>query len=124
MTTHHPSLAAGRWFTFTLASQLGNVGSEYERALQWKERGDEVRFQDAFARMLELIDLTIADPRWKNHRLKELTRLREMVCDELFNETREFNHPSDLREYFLYFGILARSEQTRSSSDVAKLVGK
>jgi hypothetical protein len=118
MTTYHPDLAAGRWFTMTLAAQLGNVGSEYERALRWKERGDGVRFEHAFARMLELLDLTITDPRWKNHRLKELTRLREMICDELFNETPEFNHPTDLRNYFLYFGILARNERDRAADAV------
>jgi hypothetical protein len=110
MTTYHPDLAAGRWFTLSLANQLGNVGSEYERALSWKKRGDK----HAFARLLELLDLTIADPRWKNHRLKELTRLREVICDELFNETPEFNHPTDLREYFLYFGILARNERDKA----------
>jgi hypothetical protein len=114
MTTYHPDLASGRWFTFSLANQLGNVGSEYERALRCKERGDEVRFEHAFARLLELIDLTIADPRWKNHRLKELTRLREVICDELYSESREFIHPSDLRGYFLYFGILARSERDKT----------
>jgi hypothetical protein len=118
MTTYHPELAAGRWFTFSLATQLGNVGSEYERALQWKERRDEVRFKHAFDRLLELIDLTIADPRWRNHRLKELTRLRSVICDELYSESREFIHTSDLREYFLYFGILARSERDESRKEV------
>ncbi len=113
MTTYHPDLAAGRWFNLSLANQLGNVGSEYERALNWKGRGDKDRFEQAFARLLELLDLTIVDPRWKNHRLKELTRLREVICDELFNETHEFNHPTDLREYFLYFGILARTERDK-----------
>ena|ERR1700674_507119 len=114
MTTYYPDLAAGRWFTFSLASQLGNVGSEYERALRWKKQRDSERFEHAFARMLELIDLTIADPRWKNHRLKELTRLREVICDELYSDAPEFVHPSDLRQYFLYFGILARSERDRA----------
>ena len=118
MTTHHPDLAAGRWFTMTLATQLGNVGSEYERALRWKDRGDQGRFQPAFERLLELLDLTIADPRWKNHRLRELTRLREMICDELFNETPEFIHPTDLRNYFLYFGILARNERDKAADAV------
>jgi hypothetical protein len=121
MTTYHPDLAAGRWFTFSLAAQLGNVGSEYERALQWKQRGDKDRFEHAFARMLELIDLTIADPRWKNHRLKEFTRLREFICDELYNDTPEFNHSADLREYFLNFGILARSERDKALDAVAVL---
>ena len=115
MTTYHPDLAGGRWLTLSLASQLGNVGSEYERALRWKERGDQARFQPAFERLLELLDLTISDPRWRNHRLKELTRLREVICDELYNQASEFRHTSNLREYFLYFGILARSERDRAS---------
>ncbi|HEV7682254.1 MAG TPA: hypothetical protein VGO68_09045 [Pyrinomonadaceae bacterium] len=113
--TYHPELAAGRWFTLSLAEQLGNVGSEYERALSWKERGDKDRFEHAFARLLELLDLTIADQRWRNHRLKELTRLREVICDEFFNEIPEFIHPTDLREYFLYFGVLARSERDKAA---------
>jgi len=115
MTTYHPELVAGRWFTLSLANQLGNVGSEYERALNWKERGDKGRFEHAFARLLELLDLTIIDPRWKNHRLKELTRVREVICDQLYNETHELVHESDLRQYFLYFGILARSERDKAA---------
>ncbi len=118
MATYHQDLAAGRWFTFSLAAQLGNVGSEYERALRWKQRGDKDRFEHAFARMLELLDLTIADQRWKNHRLRELTRLREVVCDELDSDSPEFIHPSDLRDYFLNFGILARSERDRMADVV------
>ena len=76
--------------------------------------------EHAFARLLELVDLTISDPRWKNHRLKELTRLREVICDELYNEVPEFLHPCDLRQYFLYFGILARSERDRALDAVSK----
>lgn len=117
MTTYHPSLAAGRWHTLTLAEQLGNVGSEYERALRAKATEDNSRFQHAFERMLELLDLTITDPRWKNHRLKELTRLREMLCDELWNGKREYTHPNDLREYFLYFGILARNQRDKEANN-------
>lgn len=119
MTNYHPNLAAGRWFTFSLAAQLGNVGSEYERALRWKQQGDKDRFEHAFARLLELLDLTIADSRWKNHRLKELTRLREVICDELYNDVPEFLHPSDLRQYFLNFGILARSERDKAAEAVS-----
>ena len=70
--TYHPELAAGRWFTLSLAEQLGNVGSEYERAWRWKQQKDVERFKHAFARMLELFDLTIADSRWGKNRLSEL----------------------------------------------------
>lgn len=90
----------------TLAEQLGNVGSEYERALRWKQRNDSGHFEQAFARMLELLDLTIADRRWRNHRLKELVRVREVVCEELCNDGGS-NTP-DLRKYFFSFAFLAR----------------
>lgn len=31
MTTFHKDLAGGRWFTMTLAEQMGNIGSEIHR---------------------------------------------------------------------------------------------
>ena len=102
------SLASGRWFTMSLAEQLGNVGSEYERALRWKQR-DDTHFQNALDRLLELLDLTISDERWRNHRLKELVRLREVICEELGGDRRWGD--ADLRSYFLYFGILARADK-------------
>jgi hypothetical protein len=106
----HRDLASGRWFRLSLAEQLGNVGSEYERALSWKKRGEQLHFEKAFDRMLELLDLTIADQRWHNHRLKELVRLREVVCAEFFGEPFG-SDTGDLRNYFLYFGILARKDR-------------
>jgi hypothetical protein len=82
---------------------LGNVGSEYERALSWKKRNNSEQSQKAFDRMLELLDLTLADSRWK-HRLKEITRLREEAC-----RLSEPGTPSSpLSKYFLQFSLLAR----------------
>ena len=100
-----------RWFTFSLAEQLGNVGSEYERALVSKRRGNKKEFHRAFARLTDLLDLTISDPRWQNHRLKELTLLKEFIHDELCNEVREYPDPRDLRQYFLFFGLVANKER-------------
>ena len=103
-TNHHQALADWRWLELNLAEQLGNVGSEYERAWRWKRQGHGEYFEKAFGRMLELLDLTLADKRWHNHRLKELTRLREQVCQE-FDGAQQ----PGLSKYFLYFGVLARS---------------
>ncbi len=41
------------------------------------------RCEQAFDRAVELLDLTIADERWKGRR-KELTRARELLCDAMF----------------------------------------
>ena len=114
MKVYHPELAGGRWFTFSIAEQLANVGSEYERALRAKEREDRVAFDHALARMMELFDLTVADPRWQNHRLKELCRVREIVRDQLCSENPEPWSRADFKDYFLAFGILARNERDRA----------
>lgn len=106
----HKELAGGRWFTFSVSEQLGNVGSEFDRAARAFERGDSDRFESAFARMLELLDLTVEDPKWRTPcRLRELLRLREEVCD-VFHGNEIFGTSIEtLKKYFLYFGIAARA---------------
>ena len=106
----HKELADGRWYTFSIYEQLGNVGSEFERAARALERGEHERFEKAFERMLELLDLTIEDPKWRTAcRLKELLRLREEVCD-VFHGNQVFGTSIEtLRKYFWYFGIAARA---------------
>lgn len=89
----------------SLAEQLSHVGSEYGRAKKWRSKNQEKLFWSAFERMLELLDLTINDPRWRNHRLKELCRLREILCSEFL--LAEY-HDTNLEKYFLQFNYLAR----------------
>jgi len=108
----HRELGDGRWFSFSVYEQLGNVGSEFERAARAFERGDQERFENAFERMLELLDLTAEDPKWRTTcRMRELRRLREEVCD-VFNGNEVFGTPIEIiKRYFLYFGIAARTDR-------------
>jgi hypothetical protein len=106
--TIHQGLAAGRWFTLTLAEQLGNVGSEFERAARWKEKGEPARFEAAFGRMLELMDLTLADRRWRGARLRELARVREEIREALWPGGRPHGPLEGLQKYFLAFAVAAR----------------
>lgn len=108
----HKELGDGRWFAFSIYEQLGNVGSEFERAARAFERSDHERFENAFERMLELLDLTIADPKWRTGtRLRELLRLREEVVD-VFHGNEVFGTSIEtLKKYFLYFAIAARANR-------------
>ncbi|MBI4239454.1 hypothetical protein HY620_00505 [Candidatus Uhrbacteria bacterium] len=104
----HKNLAMGPWFSLALMEQLGNIGSEVERALRAHEQGNQERFEKAFDRALELMDLTISDPRWRT-RLKELLRTREVFCDYFFGHNSYAVTSAQLRKDFLYYGIAARS---------------
>jgi hypothetical protein len=103
----HKNLAAGRWFELTLIEQLANIGAEVGRALNWQQKGDKEKSQNALERGLELFDLTISDPRWR-HRLKEITRMREVVCDYFYGGNQYQTTREWLDEYFLQYGIAAR----------------
>jgi len=72
MPDQHTGLAGGRWYTMSLVEQLANVGSEVARASRWREK-DPQACENTFIRAVELLDLTIGDPRWMGPR-KELTR--------------------------------------------------
>jgi hypothetical protein len=100
----HPGLAAGRWQTLPLVEQLANVGSEVERALNWAEKGRPEYSHNALERGLELLDLTIADPRHRR-RLKELTRLREVLLDYFLGENWFGSSEGAWRSYFHPYGV-------------------
>jgi len=105
--TQHKSLSLGRWNELTLVEQLANAGSEVERALNWKKKNNTSLFEKAFTRALELLDLTIQDPKNKS-RLRELARTREVLADHLFGKN-EFNSTAESwRSYFSKFTFAAR----------------
>ena len=106
----HKNLADGRWQAMSLAEQLANVGSEFERAWSWRLKEQDQLSQNAIDRMLELMDLTISDKRWRGARLRELTRLREEICRELMQDNSTVI-PSDLQNYFLAFAVSARMKK-------------
>ena len=102
----HKSLAEGKWFKLSLCEQLGNIGSEVNRAI--KARDNPIRLENAFIRGLELFDLTISDPRLRG-RLKELLRARELFCDAIFGGQEYGTSLEDLNKYFYHFAVAARA---------------
>jgi hypothetical protein len=107
VTAQHRDLAAGRWFQFSLIEQMANTGSEVERALNWKQRGNAEYSTRAIERALELLDLTIADARNRG-RLKELTRVREVLVDYFYADNGFGSSPARWRTYFNAFAVAAR----------------
>ncbi|HEX9697373.1 MAG TPA: hypothetical protein VGB64_13800 [Actinomycetota bacterium] len=106
-STLHAGLAGGRWQTLTLVEQLGNIGSEVGRAIRAKAQGNPERMQAALDRALELFDLTVNDERWI-HRLKEVLRAREVVCDFIAGDNTYNTTGESLDAYFLPFAMAAR----------------
>ena len=106
MKTLHTDLASGRWFKMSLSEQMGNTGSEIHRLVLSQNR-DQPKFDSALDRALELIDLTLSDPRWKKG-YKEIARVREVLCDICFGQNQYDTSLEELDDYFFQFGLAAR----------------
>ena len=102
-------LAGGRWFELSFLEQMANIGSEVERTTAWKRKGNRDYERRAFFRMMELIDLTIEDK--KNlPRLKEITRMREMLADFFFFDNEYKSTDAFWQKYFFAFAYASRSK--------------
>lgn len=108
----HKNLASGRWFELSLVEQLANVGSDIERTIQWKNKGDLLYSQQAFERALDLLDLTIADPK-NRKRLKEIVRLREVLADYFVFDNEYKSTDKAWQNYFFAFNYAAAIKRGR-----------
>jgi hypothetical protein len=113
--TRHGADLAERWFGLSLAEQLGNVGSEVGRTLKWRSRNPEIA-QGALHRALELIDLTLDDPRHRASfaRLRELCRAREVLLDYLIGTNQYGSTETTLQRYFDLFAVAASNERANA----------
>lgn len=106
----HKDLAAGRWFEISCIEQLANVGADVGRAINWRKKGDSERSQSAFYRALELLSLSIDDPKNKD-RLKELTRLYEVLVDYFAGDNEYGSSDKLMENYFYFFNAAAQAQR-------------
>ena len=107
MSYQHKELAAGRWKQLPFFEQMANIGSEVERALNWRAKNNATYCRKAFERALELVDLSL-DTITGFTRLKELTRLREAIVDYFYGTNQFMSTEKLWRKYFLSFTYAAR----------------
>lgn len=104
MRFQHKNLAAGRWKQLPFFEQMANIGSEVERAFNWRAKHNDAYCQQAFERALELIDLTL-DSITNPADFKEITRLREMIVDYFFGTNQFMSMEGSLKKYFFNFHL-------------------
>ncbi|MGA2667089.1 MAG: hypothetical protein ABSE91_03315 [Patescibacteria group bacterium] len=103
---YHKGLTTKNWFSKNIFYQMANIGSEVGRANIWKKKNHQDSVL-AFERALELLDLTIIDPKNKS-KLKELLRLREVLADYFVFDNQYKSSEHLWNNYFNAFGYAAR----------------
>ncbi len=110
--TIHNELSAGRWFELSLVEQLANIGADIERCIKWKQKGKLNQSQLAFERALDLIYLTVEDPKNRN-RLKEVLRTREALIDHFVYDNEYNTTDEQWQRYFYQFNYAAAVKKGR-----------
>ena len=82
-----------RWFEMPVWMQISNVGSEVQRAIRWKKRGDNQKAENFCKKAIEFWRLSEQDPKNK-HRVGEF----ESAIDEL-------------RDYFMGENLYGTSDE-------------
>lgn len=96
-----------KWFNYSIFEQMANIGAEVGRAIKWKNKGKKEFFLNAFYRAVELIDLTIEDPKNKNY-LKEILRIKELLGDYLIGNNQYKQTDSQWEKYFYFYTLALR----------------
>ena len=84
-----------------------------ERAISAHESERPGRWEHAFARALELFDLTVADRRLSAAGRRETLRAREQFVGVFFADGDQRATATYLRKYFMQFAIAARRNYGR-----------
>ena len=104
--TYHQGLA-DRWRAMPLVEQMANIGSEVDRALNWKAKSNNPFCQKAVDRALELLDLSLQSTPEPSRR-KELSLVREGLVDYFSGPNQYRSTDESWHKYFLYFALALR----------------
>jgi hypothetical protein len=103
----HKELAAGRMAELSFVEAMAHVGSEVERAMKWRAKGNKAYAALAVNRALELLDLTLDCTRGFP-RLKEAARVREALIDYFYGKNEYQSDDLSWSKYFMPFTYAAR----------------
>ena len=113
MHAHYNSLKqSGTWFKRSLIFQMANIGIEVERIMDGRRKGDLENSKCALWRALDLIWLTVEDPK-NRKRLKEIVRMREVLLDYFMGDNVYKSTDKLWHDYFYAFCYAAALERGR-----------
>lgn len=108
---YHTTLTQEAWSKTSIVFQLANIGSEIERTISWKQKGNVEYSRKAFYRALELIYLSSSGPLTRPQQ-KEFTRMRELLVDWHMGTNKWHSTDAMWQKYFLAFAVASRNQHT------------
>ncbi len=93
----------------SFVEQMANVGSEVERAINWRDKHNEEYARFAFERSMNLFDLSLEASK-EGSQLKEIARAKEAWTDYFFGANEFHSNAAGWKKYFNQFALAARKD--------------
>lgn len=87
------------WFNMTIEEQISNIGSEVNRAIKWKNKGNEKRSTGFCRKAIEFLQLTKEDDKNRT-RKKEFDFCIEELEDYFIGENKYNTNDEMLTKYY------------------------
>ena len=101
-----------RWARMTIHEQMGNIGSEVERAFAAKRRRSPELLEGAVYRARDLFDATVEIlVRSRSHRTREVLRARDQFLTAVYNDDTPQEEMDSLARYFMFYALAARRDR-------------
>lgn len=117
MILFHKDLTLERWYQFSTLEQLGNVACDIRRAIDWKKKGEIQDSEAAFLRALELLSLTIIDPKNSGPERRELCLAQELLIDHFMFDNTYNTTAEGWDQYFFDFNYAAALEREKRHAE-------
>lgn len=101
-----------RWARMTIHEQMGNIGSEVERAFTAKRRRSPDQLEGAVYRACDLFEATVEIlVRTRSHRTREVLRIKDQFLNAVYNVDTTEEEMDSLARYFMFYALVARRER-------------
>jgi hypothetical protein len=105
MAIIHKDLTEERWNSMSIIEQMANIGCDVDRAIGWRNKGNLDYSHKAFERALELLQLTIDDPK-NRKRWSELCPLKDHLIDYFMYDNKYASTDELFHNYFFNFNYM------------------
>ena len=88
-----------KWYQMSVEKQIGNIGSEVNRAIQWQNKGNTDRARNFCNKAKELLQLSMEDPKNRHRRGEFFNGIVELE-DRFFGENQYNTTDEMLKKYY------------------------
>jgi hypothetical protein len=106
----HEMFTKNDWFKLSTYEQLAYIGCDVEKAIDMRKNGNLEQCDIIVKHAIELIELTVDDPKTQ-HRSREIGTIKLLLVDDFYGKNEYQSTDQSWVKYFGYFKHLVNAQK-------------